>query len=271
MFKKKIGLALSGGAVLGFAHLGVIKVLEELKIPINCVAGTSAGSLVGAFLASGFSFDEMKEIGKELGWGKISRITLPKKGILDGSLLKKIIERKTGKKYFSELLIPFAAVAVDIRTGEEIVLTEGNFAEAVQASCAIPGIFNPLEKEGRLLIDGGLRNFLPVNACRKLGADIVIAVNLIPSFKPGRKANNLIQILLNTHDLVVREIALNCKGGDINIIPNLDGFNSYDFSQTEKLIERGIEAARKIAPKLKKLSSEIAWWKRIFFSFKKAD
>ncbi|MFQ6082973.1 MAG: patatin-like phospholipase family protein [Candidatus Aminicenantia bacterium] len=263
MIKKKVGLALSGGAVLGFAHLGVIKVLEEYKIPISCVAGTSVGSLVGAFLAAGFSFKEIKEISEELSWGKISRLTFPRKGLLDGRLLKKFIEKKTGKKYFSELQIPFAAIAVDIKTGREVSLTEGNFVEAVQASCAIPGIFTPLNKDGKVLIDGGLRNFVPVNICRQFGADFVIAVKLIPSLNPERKVDNIIQILINTHDLIVREIAEKTPGGDINIVPNLEGFNSYDFSQAEELILRGEEAARKVIFSIEKYVRKILFWERV--------
>ncbi len=260
MKRPKIGLALSGGAVLGFAHLGVVKALEERGIKINCVAGTSAGSLVGAFLASGYDWRKMWEIGRGLSWRVLGKMGFPKKGLLDSKNIKKFVEAHLGKKDISELAMPYSAIAVDIENGEEVVFKEGDLGAAVQASCAIPGIFTPVEWKGRTLLDGGLRNFVPVNECRNLGCDFVISVKLLPGLK-NRRVDNIFQILLSTHDLIVRRIAETSPKGDVEIIPDLTDMNSYDFSQKEELLKRGEDAARRAIPEIMKLVEPSIWRK----------
>ncbi|MGQ9618190.1 MAG: patatin-like phospholipase family protein [Candidatus Aminicenantia bacterium] len=261
MRKYKIGLALSGGAVLGFAHIGVIKILQERGIEISCVSGTSVGSLVGAFLASGYDWWKMWEIARNLSWKDLGKLVLPKRGLLDGSNIKKFIERNLGKKNISELKIPYCAIAVDIKSGEEIVFREGDLGLAVQASCSIPGIFTPVEWKGRKLLDGGLKNLAPVEECRGLGCDYVIAVKLLPGLEK-REANNIFQILLTTHDMIVRKIAESSPKGDVDIVPDLSNLNSYDFSQAEELFRRGEEAARNAFPKIMKILNP-SFWKAI--------
>ncbi|MDZ7261513.1 MAG: patatin-like phospholipase family protein [candidate division KSB1 bacterium] len=265
--EKKVGLALSGGAVLGIAHLGVIKVLEAYHIPIHYVAGTSAGSLVGAFLAAGYSFAQMWEIAQELSWGKIGGVTIPKMGLLNSKLLERYIEKKMGKRNFSDLVLPFAAVAVDITTGKEFIFTEGRVAEGVRASCIIPGLLTPLEKNGTVYVDGGLRNFLPVDVVRRMGADYVIAVKLIPSINQRKKPENILEIMLNSFELTVRGIAENSPGGDVDIVPDLDGLNSYDFEQREELLKRGEEAAltqiSRIVQDLREVPRVPGFWERL--------
>ncbi len=267
MGRAKIGLALSGGAVLGFAHIGVIKVLQEMGINIDCVAGTSVGSLVGAFLASGYDWRRMWEIGRNLSWKVLGKIVFPKKGLLDGSHIKKFVEFHLGKKDINDLKIPYAAIAVDIERGDEIVFKRGDLGTAVQASCSIPGIFTPVEWEGRILVDGGLSNIVPVKVCRELGCDFVIAVKLFPGTE-NRKADNLFKILLNTHDMILKKIAESSEKGDVDIIPNLSGLNSYDFSQAEELFRRGEEAGRKALPLITEILKPSIWRKikRKFFS-----
>ncbi len=265
--KTKIGLALSGGAVLGFAHLGVIKVLQERGIKIDCVAGTSAGSLVGAFLACGYDWRRMWEIGRSLSWKVLGKVVFPKKGLLDGSNIKKFVELHLGKKDINDLKIPYAAVAVDIASGEEVVFKEGEVGIAVQASCSIPGIFTPVEWKGRILLDGGLKNFVPIDVCRSLGCDYVIAVKLLPGTE-NRKADNIFKILLNTHDMIVRKIAESSPKADVDIIPDLSGLNSYDFFQAEELFRRGEEAGRKALPYIMEILKPSIWKKikKRFFS-----
>lgn len=267
MGKVKIGLALSGGAVLGFAHIGVIKILEERGIKIDCVAGTSVGSLVGAFLASGYDWRRMWEIGRNLSWKTLGKVVFPKKGLLDSSHIKKFVEFHLGKKNIKELKIPYAAVAVDIEKGEEVVFKEGDLGTAVQASCSIPGIFTPVEWNGKVLLDGGIRNIVPVDVCRELGCDYVISVKLIPGTE-NRRADNIFKILLNTHDMIVRKIAENSPKGDVDIIPDLSSLNSYEFSQAEELFRKGEEAGRRAIPKIMELlePSLFKKIKRKFFS-----
>ncbi len=274
MKRPKIGLALSGGAVLGFAHLGVIKVLEERGIKIDCVAGTSAGSLVGAFLASGYDWRKMWEIGRGLSWRVLGKMGFPKKGLLDSTNIKRFVDALPefaskfsqleglllSLKDISELDMPYSAIAVDIENGEEVVFKEGDLGVAVQASCSIPGIFTPAEWKGRTLLDGGLRNFVPVNECRNLGCDFVISVKLLPGLE-NRRVDNIFQILLSTHDLIVRRIAETSPKGDVEIIPDLTGMNSYDFSQKEELLKRGEDAARRAISEIMKFVEPSVWRK----------
>lgn len=260
MDAKRVGLALSGGAVLGFSHLGVIKVLQERGIEIHCVAGTSVGSLVGAFLACGYDWRRMWEIGRNLSWRVLGKVVFPKKGLLDGSYIKRFVETHLGKREIKDLPIPYAAVAVDIERGEEVVFKEGDLGLAVQASCSIPGIFTPVEWKGKILVDGGLKNLIPVDVCKKLGCDIVIAVKLVPGTE-NRRAENIFQILLNTHDIIVRRIAESSEKCDVDIIPDLSGLNSYDFSQAEELFRRGEEAGKKALPSIMEILNPPLWKK----------
>jgi len=241
--KKKIGLALSGGAVLGIAHLGVIKVLEENHIPIDLIAGTSAGSLVGALLAAGYSSDEMFRMIKSLSWGKLSKLTIPKMGLLNSKLLGRFLESELGRIDIADLPKPFAAVAVDLTSGKQVILREGPVSEAVRASCAIPGIFTPLVREKQVLVDGGVLNFLPTDVVRNMGADYVIAVKLTPSIKNKKPPESIFQILLNSFQLGIAQIAEHAPDGDVTIIPDLTGLNPHDFKQAETLFQRGYDAA----------------------------
>jgi len=133
--QKKVGLALSGGAVLGIAHLGVIRVLQENDIPIHCVAGTSAGAMAGAFVAAGFSFADMWKVTRRMSWAKIGGLTISRKGLFNSKVLERYMDRKLGGRSFADLKIPFATTAVDLMTGECVVIREGSVAEAVRASC----------------------------------------------------------------------------------------------------------------------------------------
>ena len=249
---RKIGLALSGGAVLGMAHLGVFKVLEEHNIPIHCIAGTSAGAMAGAFFAAGYSYEQIWRIAKDLNWGKIGGVTFPAKGLLNSRLLERFLCQKLGNINIEDLPIPFAATAVDLTTGKLIVYTTGPLARAVRASCIIPGVFTPLEIDDAVIVDGGLKSFLPLTEVEKLGADLTIAVKLVPSVKMRHKPDNIIEILTNTHDLTVAHFADISPHGDIEILPNLEGMNSYDFKQSKELVNRGAVAARKNIKKIKK-------------------
>jgi len=249
--RKKIGLALSGGAVLGIAHLGVINVLEENNIPIDMVAGTSAGSLVGAFLAAGYTSDQMFRMVKSLTWGKISKLTIPKMGLLNERLLERFIDSRIGKIDISELTKPFAAVTVDLTTGEQVIFRQGPVARAVRASCAIPGVFTPLIQGKQVLVDGGVLNFFPVDVVKKLGADYVIGVKLVPSIS-GKPPENIIQVMINSFQLTIAQIAEHAPNGDTTIVPDLNGLNPHDFDQAERLYQRGVAATQPVIEKIKR-------------------
>ncbi|HDP97696.1 MAG TPA: patatin, partial [bacterium] len=161
--KNKIGLALGGGAVLGAAHIGVLKAMEELDIPVHFVAGTSIGALVAALYAFGKDYKQIEKIAAELDWLDVSGLSLSQYGLLSNKKLGKIINKAIGDVDFEDARIPLAMIATDISHGKEVVLKQGNVATAVMASTCIPGIFIPVEIEGKLLVDGGVVENVPIS------------------------------------------------------------------------------------------------------------
>lgn len=249
--KKKIGLALSGGAVLGIAHLGAIKVLEENEIPIDIIAGTSAGSLVGAFLSAGYSSDQLLEMAQSLTWEKIGKITIPKMGLLNSKALEKFIDEELGRIDIQSLPKQYAAVGVDLAAGEEIIFRQGPVSEAVRASCAIPGVFTPLIKNDKIIVDGGVLNFVPTDVVRQMGAEYVISIKLMPSINKNKPPQNIIQILVNSFMLALGQIAEHAPAGDVTIVPDLTNLNPHDFNQANELYLRGRIAALQAIKKIK--------------------
>jgi len=185
--RKRIGLALGSGGARGWAHLGVVEVLRESGIPVKYVAGTSMGSLVGAAFASGTT-DTLRQVALEMDWRHFLHyfieMGLPKAGLIDGARIVKFLKENIGSANIEDLRLPFAAVATDIESGEEIVFRQGSLSDAVRASIAIPGIFTPLAARGHMLVDGGLVNPLPVSVAREMGADFVIAVDVLRPPQP---------------------------------------------------------------------------------------
>ncbi|HDP98132.1 MAG TPA: patatin family protein [bacterium] len=265
---KKIGLALSGGAVLGIAHLGAIKVLEENNICFDYIAGTSAGSLVGAFLAAGYTSDQLFQMARSLSWDDIGKITLPKMGLLSSKSLEKFIDEELGRIDIQSLPISFAAVGVDLSSGTQVVFKNGPVSEAVRASCAIPGIFTPLIRDKQVLVDGGVLNVLPTDVVREMGADYIISVKLRPSISPGNPPNNIIQVLINSFMMAWGQIAEHAPSGDVTITPDLSGLNPHDFDQAEELYLRGRLAALKSIKQIKKDLQPGGAIKKIFNLFK---
>ena len=248
---KCVGLALSGGAVRGAAHVGVLQVLEEAGIRPDLVAGTSAGSLVGALYCAGVPLGDMKAEALELKWSKIGKVTRPRLGWFDISHLEERLNEQIERRTFAELAIPFAAVTADILAGEVVVLREGSVAAAVRASCSVPGIFTPTVQGERLLVDGGVLNNLPVSVAREMGADYVIAVDLFPSGQRFRQPRHLAEMAM----LVFYNIALLAHRerdeADCLIMPDIGHLGIIDFSHTAELIARGREAAEAALPQLR--------------------
>jgi NTE family protein len=241
--RKKIGLALGGGAVRGAAHLGVLEVLEREGIRPDYVAGVSAGSAMGAVYCAGLDLDEMKRLALGLRWRKLGQVTRSRLGLFDGRRMEEYLEEIIGPLQFEELEIPLATVAVDILRGELVVLKEGPVAPAVRASCAIPGIFTPLERGEQMLVDGGILNTVPVSVAREMGADYVIAVDLFPPTSRGAKPRNLFEMFYLSFYTIRRAAHREGPGADCLIVPPIGKFSLVDFSQVEALIEKGREAA----------------------------
>jgi NTE family protein len=241
--KKKTGIALGGGAVLGGAHIGVIRALEEKELRPDCIAGTSIGALIACLYAFGIGWEKMKQIALDLNWLDVSGFTLSKYGLLSNDRIGDVISDVIGDVSFGDAKIPLAVVSTDISSGERVVLKEGSVIEAVKASTCIPGVFIPIEKDNRMLIDGGLMENVPVLALEELGAEYIIGVDLNANYlfsKPG----NLVELLINTVHLGLHHITeMQIEKADLMIQPDLSEFNYVQMDQLPELIERGYEAA----------------------------
>lgn len=181
----KTALVLGSGAARGLAHIGVLKVLERLNIQIDVVVGSSLGAMVGGAYAAGLTVPQIEEIACETNWLRVAQILFPKKlqskGLLDGGRVQDFLLALLGERRIEDLGIPFACVATDIMTGEEILMNAGSLVKAIRASISVPFLFNPIEIGGRFLVDGGVVNPLPVNIAREMGAEFVIAVGVTPA------------------------------------------------------------------------------------------
>lgn len=241
---RRVGLALGGGGARGAAHVGVLKVLEREGIRPDCVVGVSAGSVVGAGYCAGMSVAEMEELALNLEWSRLGRIVRPRLGFFDSQRLESYVAELVGDLQFADLSIPFAAVAADILTGQLVVLEEGSVAQAVRASCALPGIFTPVERGDQLLIDGGTINNLPVSVAQEMGADYVMAVDLLPPLQDGHpRPDNLFEMWSLTFYTLLRVTHAEGKDADCLITPAVGSYGIFEFSKMEEMLERGVEAA----------------------------
>jgi NTE family protein len=239
---KHIGLALSGGISRGPAHVGVLNALVQAGIPIECVAGVSAGSIVGAAFCAGVPLERMNELALEIGWRRIAQPVWPRRGFLTFKKLERVLVDLIGDVEFRQLKIPFAVVATDLLTGEPVVLKEGRVATAVHASCAVPGFVEPVERDGLLLGDGGVSYNLPGKQARALGADYVIGVDLMqPHLRRRWGPFRFGAMALET---LIQRSGGGPESVDWLIQPQLAGFNSLDFGRARYLIECGEFAAR---------------------------
>jgi len=251
--KKKIGLALSGGGARGMAHIGVLKVLHDHRIPIHCIAGTSAGALIGSLYAGGLNITTMLEIATKLKWKHFFRIVLSKTGLVSSEELENFVISQIGKKTFADLDIPFAVVTTDLVSGKEVVLDKGPVEKAVRASCSFPWMYIPMKYEHMTLVDGVLKNNLPVDIARKMGADIVIGVDVIPRADyEDKNVKNVLEIFDRALDLFILGQKKEC---DILITPVNEKITSLELDKAQRLVELGEEAAKKALPQIRKAMS----------------
>lgn len=247
----KIGLALSGGAARGIAHIGVLKYIEEKKIKISCIAGTSAGSIVGSLYCSGKSIEQLSKIASTMSWRDLINFSFPKKGIIDSKLLLRLLKEHLGDMVFSDLKTPLVVNAVDLSNGEEIVIEEGPVVEAVQASCAIPGIFTPVKWNNRLLVDGGLLDNLPARHLSDRNMDYIIAVNVGAQRPLQKEPDNIFEILVQSYDIIWRNRDMPAYDySDVIIEPELGDISFHDTSKPDILIDRGYDAAKEALGKM---------------------
>jgi NTE family protein len=252
--RPRIGLALSGGAARGIAHVGVLRALAEHNLPIDCIAGTSAGALVGGTLASGMALEEIESIGRSLRWRDVGRMTMSRMGIQSNERLEQYLRERLPVTRFEELPISFAAVATDLQSGKGVILKgEGDVPFAIRASCAIPGWYIPVTDEhGRQLVDGGLVANIPSDVARSMGADIVIAVDvnaegaafLGPSL-------SIISVVLQSMMLVQRTASLyQLSAADVVIKPKVGHIRWDEMRRSKELIAAGYEAGIESIPEI---------------------
>lgn len=256
MARKKIGLALSGGAARGFAHLGVLKALAEHDIPIDFIAGTSAGSFAGAAFASGMSVEEIIAMARKITWFRMTGFSYSPKGLLSNAPMGAFINEHFPVKTFEEMPIPYAAVACDLESGKEVVLHEtGDLATAVRASCALPGVFVPIYDDGRILIDGGVVSNVPTKAVRKLGAEIVIAVDVLASGATYWGApTTLLGIFFQSAMMLLRAASKSHHyRADVIIIPQVAHLRPDEISKMDEFIKAGEAAATEKITEIKNL------------------
>ena len=290
--RPRIGLVLSGGGARGFAHVGVLKVLEDLKVPVDCIAGTSVGAIVGGLYASGMDAGEIESVVRSLDWQdafrdrpsrrdlafrrkqddrnflvrfplglKHGHLLLPQ-GLVQGQKLQQMLRAMTlevsDRRRFDELPTPFRAVATNLETGRGVLMDQGDLAAAMRASMSAPGVFAPVERDGALLVDGGLSENLPMDVARAMGADVLLVVDVSFQLQSRDHLESALAVSNQMLAILVRRDAERQKatlsGRDVLIEPELGDTASTDFGAGGKAIERGEAAARVLAPKLAGLS-----------------
>lgn len=246
--RPKIGYALGGGAVRGAAHLGALTVLEKAGIVPDCIAGTSAGAIVGGGYAAGVPIEEMSRLAHATTWRDVASVSLPVGlSVFDTSPLRGWIAEAIGDVTFPELRIPFSAVACNIADGSEVVLHEGSVVCAAQASSAIPGLFSPVRAGAMLLVDGGLVQNLPVSAVRQMGADIVIAIDVSPRLREENVPQNLADVVTSTLAIVAGNTQVTSRrDADFLIQPDIGRFRPWDFSAMAEIEQAGQRAAEEV-------------------------
>lgn len=265
--KPKIALVLGGGSARGFAHVGVIRALEQEKIPIAMVIGTSVGSLIGAIYANDLNSFELEwtafalEKDSLFDFGIINAFT--GMGMAKGEKLEEFVKTKVETTNIESLKLPFAAVATDLNSGTLVVLDRGSVAKAVHASSAIPGVFEPVNYQGRLLVDGGVRDNIPIDVAREKGADIVIAVDISENVT-NYNITNIVDVMLQAVTIMFSEnVKYKKKEADVLIAPAVGNVAMLDFTQKKRCMQAGIDAAQMSVPDIKKKIEEWAKKKQL--------
>lgn len=240
---KSIGLALGGGAVLGAAHIGVLKALEERNVKIDYIAGTSIGSMVASLYAFGVSVKQIEKIAIDFTWFDITNLSLSKYGLLSNAKMEKLILDHIQDNHIENSKIPLAMVATDISNGDKVILDKGDVVKSIMASSCIPGIFIPVELKDRMLVDGAIAENVPIETVKKMGADFVIAVDLNP-VSSNKKPNHIIDVMLNSLHFSIRNIVgQQIKDSDLIIQPNLSDYSLSSTKNIKNLIREGYQAA----------------------------
>ncbi len=254
----KIGLALGSGGPKGLAHIGVIKILEENNIPIHFIAGSSIGAMIGGFYAATKDIKQIEETALGISWRQVSTLIDPslRQGLLGGEKIKTFIKKHINEVHFKDLKIPFSAVATDMKNGDVVSMDKGELSSAIRASISFPLVLKPVEREGRLLTDGALSMPVPVEVVRKMGAELIIAINLDTDyFTNNNKVNfGFYRIANNSIGLLRHHLASwNIRDANLVIAPRFDNIRWNKFLDGKDIILTGEEAMKGQLSKLQEL------------------
>jgi NTE family protein len=256
--RPKIGLALGSGGARGMAHIGILKVLEEHAIPIDYIAGSSIGALVGSLYCVGHTPDQLRKFTTHFPQKYWLDYTVPKMGFVTGDKLKEIIRLLTKQKNIEEAQIPCSIVATNLKKGERKVFTQGPIAEAVRASISIPGIFVPEVIDGEYYVDGGVIDRVPVSVVKEMGADLVIAVD-VSFFESSHAITSIFDVIAQSIDVMEREILrYRMLDADLMLRPNVGYYSTNKFSEVSQIIDEGERTALEMIPSIKNMIRE---WK----------
>lgn len=251
----RVALVLSGGAARGFAHIGVIRVLEQERIPVDLVVGTSVGSLIGALYASHKDSFELEWAAFQLDqddlfdFGIVNAVV--GMGYAKGEKLERFVTQSVKQRDIEQLRLPFAAVATDLNWGQRVVLDKGSVARAVRASSAIPGVFEPVSHQGKLLVDGGVVDNIPIDVAKAKGADLVIAVD-ISADVGNTDIKNVVDVMLQASNIMFAvNVGFLRQGADVLVQPKIGGVGMLDFTKKKECMLAGMEAARGAMPRIR--------------------
>lgn len=265
MGRLKVGVALSGGTAKSVAHVGVLKALVEEGIPIDYIAGTSGGSIVGAMFASGMPVSTLENAASTMSWRKLVSIKLSRLGFVSSAAIEDFVKEMVGDITFDDLKTPMTVVAANLVTGEKREFNEGPLSLAVRASCSIPQIYLPVEIDGEYYVDGGLSEYLPVETLQGMGCNFCIASHLGPHNPTYRRPHHILHLVMQITGLMARKnYVKSIEKADLLIHPNLDGFSSFDFNNSDKIVELGYNTTKALVGDLRrKLERSGRPWMRL--------
>ncbi len=251
--RPRVGLVLGAGSARGLAHIGVLQVLTENRIPFDFIVGSSIGAVIGAVYGAGADLYMLEKMAGCININGLLDVKVPRMGFVGGEKIQEFIHLLTKGRRFEELDLPLAVVATDLRTGKRVVLNTGTVSEAVRASISIPGVFTPVEYQEMLLVDGAVTDRLPIEVARELGADRIIAVDVTFAEERQPELNNAIQVILASIEVLERQIftGLVKEQADILIQPRVTNIGSSSFDRADECIQYGREAALEKLPEIR--------------------
>ncbi len=249
-----LGVALGGGFARGIAHIGVLKVLEEENIPVDYVAGTSVGAIIGASYCGGMTSAELEDMARTLRFSDFARWTLSRFGFCNSDRMVRLFERTLKKHTFEDLVIPLAITATEFRTGEAVVFTQGALVDPIRASCAYPGMFLPVEIDGHSYIDGMLAYAVPTTPLRRMGADCVIGIYLSAHWSNARPPRHIFEVIGQCFSIAQSKLSESwAKDANLVIEPDVSGFTYDCFERAQELIAAGEAAMRAALPQVRSM------------------